>query len=126
VSSAGTGRRRDTAKAPVTRVSAGLADSSARRLLGERHREILPPATARAVVTVGTIHGGLKRNIIPDEVKLELTLRAFDPADHGEAGGVRPPRRRRHGAGRRRPEDRMPVVTMTEETVGVDGERSGR
>ena len=30
-----------------------------------------------AVVTVGTIHGGTKRNIIPDEVKLELTTRAF-------------------------------------------------
>ena len=30
-----------------------------------------------AVVTVGSIHGGTKRNIIPDEVKLELTTRAF-------------------------------------------------
>ena len=34
-----------------------------------------------AVVTVGTIHGGTKRNIIPNEVKLELTTRAF--SDHG-------------------------------------------
>ena len=31
------------------------------------------------VVTVGSIHGGTKRNIIPDEVKLELTARAFTP-----------------------------------------------
>ena len=30
-----------------------------------------------AVVTVGDIHGGTKRNIIPDQVKLELTTRAF-------------------------------------------------
>jgi amidohydrolase len=30
-----------------------------------------------AVVTVGDIHGGSKRNIIPDEVKLELTVRAY-------------------------------------------------
>ncbi len=30
-----------------------------------------------AVITVGSIHGGTKRNIIPDEVKLELTARAF-------------------------------------------------
>ena len=30
-----------------------------------------------AVVTVGTIHGGTKRNIIPNEVKLEITARAF-------------------------------------------------
>ena len=29
------------------------------------------------VVTVGDIHGGTKRNIIPNEVKLELTTRAF-------------------------------------------------
>ncbi len=30
-----------------------------------------------SVVTVGTIHGGTKRNIIPDEVRLELTTRSF-------------------------------------------------
>lgn len=30
-----------------------------------------------AVVTVGSIHGGTKHNIIPDEVKLELTLRSY-------------------------------------------------
>jgi amidohydrolase len=30
-----------------------------------------------AVITVGDIHGGTKRNIIPNEVKLELTTRAF-------------------------------------------------
>ncbi|HEY2686523.1 MAG TPA: amidohydrolase [Steroidobacteraceae bacterium] len=30
-----------------------------------------------AVVTVGDIHGGTKRNIIPTEVKLELTTRTF-------------------------------------------------
>lgn len=31
------------------------------------------------VVTVGAIHGGTKRNIIPDDVKLELTTRSFSP-----------------------------------------------
>lgn len=30
-----------------------------------------------AVVTVGSIHGGTKHNIIPDEVKLQLTLRSY-------------------------------------------------
>ncbi len=30
-----------------------------------------------SVVTVGSIHGGTKRNIIPDEVRLELTTRAY-------------------------------------------------
>src|SRR5262249_21343583 len=32
-----------------------------------------------AVVTVGTFHAGTKRNIIPDEAKIELTVRSFKP-----------------------------------------------
>jgi amidohydrolase len=32
-----------------------------------------------AVVTVGTFHAGSKRNIIPDEAKLELTVRSYKP-----------------------------------------------
>ncbi len=32
--------------------------------------------TDPAVVTVGSIHGGTKHNIIPDEVKLQLTVRS--------------------------------------------------
>jgi len=32
-----------------------------------------------AVVTVGAIHGGAKRNVIPDEVNLLLTVRTFKP-----------------------------------------------
>jgi amidohydrolase len=31
------------------------------------------------VVTVGTIHGGTRRNIIPDEVRLQLTVRSYQP-----------------------------------------------
>ena len=31
------------------------------------------------VITVGTIHGGTKNNIIPDEVKLSLTVRTYKP-----------------------------------------------
>jgi hippurate hydrolase len=38
------------------------------------------PPLKPAVVTVGKIEGGTKRNIIPDEVKLYLTVRTFDPA----------------------------------------------
>jgi amidohydrolase len=38
-------------------------------------REIDP--TRPSVVTVGSIHGGTKHNIIPNEVKLQLTLRAY-------------------------------------------------
>ena len=32
-----------------------------------------------AVVTVGTFHGGTKRNIISDEAKIELTVRSYKP-----------------------------------------------
>jgi hippurate hydrolase len=81
------------------------------------------PGTA-AVVTVGTIHGGLKRNIIPDDVTLELTLRAFDEkvmasliasirricAGVAQAAGV--------------PEERLPVITLTPEAVGVTSNAS--
>jgi hippurate hydrolase len=38
-------------------------------------REIKP--TDPAVVTVGSIHGGTRYNIIPDEVKLQLTVRSY-------------------------------------------------
>jgi len=38
-------------------------------------REVKPGDPA--VVTVGSIHGGTKSNIIPDEVKLQLTVRSY-------------------------------------------------
>jgi hippurate hydrolase len=40
-----------------------------------REKDPLEPA----VVTVGAIHGGTKHNIIPDEVKLQLTVRSYKP-----------------------------------------------
>jgi len=30
-----------------------------------------------AVITVGSIHGGSKHNIIPDEVNIQITVRAY-------------------------------------------------
>ena len=86
-----------------------------------------PPQKA-AVLTVGEIHGGTKRNIIPDEVKMELNFRAYDEGVRqtilqgiertakgvGIAAGV--------------PENRMPVVTMLEYTPATynDPALSGR
>ncbi|MBC3831483.1 amidohydrolase [Undibacterium amnicola] len=35
---------------------------------------------APAVITVGTIHGGQRANIVPGEVKMSGTMRSFDPA----------------------------------------------
>lgn len=40
-------------------------------------REVRPGDPA--VVTVGSIHGGTKSNIIPDEVRLQLTVRSYKP-----------------------------------------------
>jgi amidohydrolase len=37
-----------------------------------------------SVVTVGVFHGGVRHNIIPDEVKLEGTIRAFDEGHRDE------------------------------------------
>jgi hippurate hydrolase len=71
------------------------------------------PPTEPAVITVGSIHGGTKHNIIPAEVKLELTLRAFKEEVRQKL--IQGIRRRAtalataHGA----PE---PVVTVTEST----------
>ena len=36
--------------------------------------------TQTAVVSVGSIHGGTKHNVIPDEVKLQLTVRSYTEA----------------------------------------------
>ncbi|HYO52985.1 amidohydrolase [Archangium sp.] len=43
--------------------------------LVSREKSPLEPA----VLTVGSIHGGTKNNIIPDEVKLQLTVRSYKP-----------------------------------------------
>ncbi|RKG57587.1 amidohydrolase [Corallococcus sp. AB011P] len=43
--------------------------------LVSREKSPLEPA----VLTVGSIHGGTKHNIIPDEVRLQLTLRTYKP-----------------------------------------------
>lgn len=71
--------------------------------------------TDPAVVTVGDIHGGTKRNIIPSEVTLELTARAFsDQARSVILDGVR---RTAQGVALAAgvPDDRAPVVTVLED-----------
>ncbi len=78
-------------------------------------REISP--FDQAVVTVGTIHGGLKRNIIPDEVKLELNIRSYkdDVRDHVVQAVARITRAAALGAGM--PEDRLPLVSVLDESA---------
>ncbi len=67
-----------------------------------------------AVLTVGMIHGGTKNNIIPDEVSMGLTLRAYSPAvrDQVIAAVKREADGLAHGYGI--PADRMPTVTVNE------------
>jgi amidohydrolase len=71
-----------------------------------------------SVVTIGDIHGGTKRNVIPYEVKLELTTRAFsDKAMQIILDGIR------HAAqgvavSAGVPEDRQPIVTILENESG--------
>jgi amidohydrolase len=66
-----------------------------------------------AVITVGHIVGGTKRNIIPDEVLMEITMRSFD--DTQRDAMIADVQRIAKGiaiAGNV-PEERMPVVTVS-------------
>jgi hippurate hydrolase len=69
-----------------------------------------------AVLTVGTIHGGTKNNIIPDEVTMGLTLRTYSPAVRDQI--VTAVRRTAQGLAETYgiPADRMPTVTLGETT----------
>jgi hippurate hydrolase len=65
-----------------------------------------------AVVTIGDIHGGAKRNVIPYEVKMELSTRSFnDKSNQIIVDGIR-----RMAAGVALaagvPKDREPIVTV--------------
>ena len=68
-----------------------------------------------AVVTVGSIHGGTKHNIIPNEVKLQLTLRSYSDAvrAHTIEAVKRICRGEAIAAGL--PDDLMPVITIKED-----------
>jgi amidohydrolase len=72
-------------------------------------------ASDPGVLTVGSIHGGTKHNIISDEVKLQLTLRSYsDSVRTNMIEGIkRVTRGLAIAAGL--PEDRMPVVTVLDD-----------
>lgn len=66
------------------------------------------------VLTVGDIHAGTRRNIIPDEAKMEITMRAFNEKTREAAiSGIR---RAAQGVALAAgvPEDRAPVITILE------------
>jgi len=68
-----------------------------------------------AVVTVGSIHGGTKANVIPDEVKLQLTLRSYSAGvrAHTLEAVRRICRGEAIAAGL--PDDLQPVITVVED-----------
>jgi amidohydrolase len=67
-----------------------------------------------AVITVGSIHGGTKRNIIPDEVTLQLTIRTYkeEVRQHILASIERIAKGVALAAGV--PEERAPILTVIE------------
>jgi hippurate hydrolase len=79
--------------------------------LVSREKHPLDPA----VVTVGSFQGGSKHNVIPDEVKLQLTVRTYKPEVRKLLvdGIQRIARGEAIAAGM--PDDRMPVVTIRED-----------
>ena len=63
-------------------------------------REIEP--IEPAVVTVGSIHGGTKHNVIPDDCHLQLTVRSFADEVRATTARRHPPQGQRRGGRRRR------------------------
>jgi hippurate hydrolase len=68
-----------------------------------------------AVVTVGSIHGGTKHNIIPDEVHLQITVRSYKPEvrEHLLTSIRQVAEETARAAGF--PDDLLPVVEVAEE-----------
>ncbi|WP_228244001.1 amidohydrolase [Porphyrobacter sp. GA68] len=94
-----------TAKDPIVLASAIVMKL---QTLVSRESSPLDPA----VVTVGSFHAGAKHNIIPDEAKLQLTVRSYSDESRKLLldGIARIARGEAIAAGL--PSDRMPVVTV--------------
>ena len=75
------------------------------------------------VITVGSFHSGLKHNIISDEARLQVTVRANDEAERKRLiDGIK---RIARGVGELNgmPEDKMPVVNVIEGTPTTINDR---
>ena len=96
-----------TTKDPI--VLAARIISALQTIVSRETRPVDP-----AVVTIGSIHGGTKHNIIPDEVKLQGTLRSY--SDHVRKHTIEALRRicRGEAIAAGLPEERWPIVTIAE------------
>jgi len=76
-------------------------------------REISPQEPA--VITVGSIHGGTKHNIIGEEVRLQLTLRSY--TDEVRQQTIKAIKRVAENMGRAAglPDNKLPIVTLKDE-----------
>ena len=106
----GHGSRPEATKDPIVIASQTIL---ALQTIISRENSPLDPA----VVTVGSIHGGTKRNIIPEDVTLQLTIRTYKEEVRqrilasvqriakgvAQAGGV--------------PDDRLPIVKLIENEI---------
>jgi hippurate hydrolase len=84
-----------------------------------RERQPLEPG----VITVGSFHAGLKHNIISDEARLQVTVRANDEAERKQLlDGIK---RIARGIGELNgmPQDKMPVVKLVEGTGVTSNDR---
>lgn len=76
-------------------------------------REINP--VSPAVVTVGSIHGGTKHNIIPGEVEMKLTLRFFSDDVYRQIKEALVRIANGHALAAGLPQDMMPVITFPDD-----------
>ena len=108
----GHGARPESTKDPIV-VAAQIV--MALQTIVSREKSPFDPA----VVTVGSIHGGTKYNIIPDEVNLQLTVRTYKPEVrlHVLAAIERIAKGIALAAGI--PDDRAPIVKVSESEVTI-------
>lgn len=104
----GHGANPQTTKDPIVLASRIVVSL---QTLVSREKNPLDPA----VVTVGSFRGGSKHNVIPDEAKLQLTVRSYKPEVRKLLldGIQRIARGEAIAAGV--PDDRMPIVTIRED-----------
>ncbi len=67
------------------------------------------------VVTVGSIHGGTKHNIIPDEVKMQLTVRTYKPETRDRVLAAIERIAKGVAAAAGVPPDRAPIVNVSKD-----------
>ncbi len=80
-------------------------------------REVKPGDPA--VVTVGSIHGGTKSNIIPDEVRLQLTLRSYQTETRAQLVASVKRITRSLAEAAAMPADKMPEVTVSDDRASA-------